>query len=394
MMGAMREMTLICTKCGASLQVQPDEEVIVCRYCGTSVRRSIDAKASPVVAGARPGGALLYAAIGIPAVVLGVLALVVLLRQKESAPASASPGDPLNAPTSLTPSASKGAASVAPAAASASANPEPALADLSFAFGEKGSGPGQLDDARAIAVDPTGNVFVADYQSRRVQRFDASGKFVAAFRVEEGTQSSLIHGLATTYEGHLWVSRGGDLVELAMPDGKVVRTLPNRQPKLSYGGIAVDQTNTIYASNFGASTYVSLNGQSPQSDDIRKLDKNGNLLVAWKDIMRSSHGADLAVDGAGTLYVSEAHSPYVDVVDSHGKVKERLRPKNHTGGGLAVDGKGRIFYATARGTGVCDGTGSALGTIGALSITGVAIGPKNVLYTVSREGRVEAWTLR
>jgi sugar lactone lactonase YvrE len=380
----MRETTITCPKCGASLPRPRDEGTIECRYCGTAFEREVE----PQPVAASPGGsASIYLAIVIPAVLLGVLALVVLVR-KSDVPPSPAPvaADPLPAPAPVP--------TIAPAPTpSASAAPESTLAKFELAFGEKGSGAGQLDDARSIAVDPEGNVFVADYASRRVQKFDSTGKFVAAFRVDEGKQSSMIHGLAATYDGHLWVSRGGDLVELSMPDGKVVRTILNQHPKLSYGGIAVDQTNTLFATNFGATTFVSINGERPQSDDLRKLDKNGNVLAAWKDIIRGALGGAVAVDGAGTVYVSEEHSPYLEIVDGKGKVKERFRLKNHVGGGVAIDGKGRIFYASGRGVGACDATGSELGTFGTSMVRGVAIG-KNRLHAVTNDGRVEVWSLR
>lgn len=386
----MRETAVTCPKCGASLPNPRDERTIECRYCGTAFEREVDVQ--PAAAVPAGGSAWIYAAIGLPAVVLGLLAVIVLMRKNEVAPAPPPTVAPI---ASVVPPVAVPAAPIATTQASASAAPGSSLADFAFAFGEKGSGAGQLDDARSIAVDPEGSIFVADYASRRVQKFDSSGKFVAAFRVDEGSQSNMIHGLAATYDGHLWVSRGGDLVELAMPDGKVVRTLPNHQPKLSYGGVAVDQTNTVFAVNFGASTFVSINGQRPQSDDLRKLDKNGNVLAAWKDIVRGALGGDVAVDGAGTVYVSESHSPYLDVVDAKGKVKDRFRLKNHLGGGVAVDGKGRIFYASSRGVGACDAIGTELGTFAtSVTVRGVAIGKNDLLYAVLSEGRVEVWKLR
>lgn len=45
-------------------------------------------------------------------------------------------------------------------------------------WGSKGSGDGEFNPARNIAVDSSGNVFVADSMNHRIQKFDSSGKFL------------------------------------------------------------------------------------------------------------------------------------------------------------------------------------------------------------------------
>lgn len=384
----MSARTILCPTCGATCPPQRDDATIECRYCGTRFETATRETAVVVDQQASRRPTLLYAAIGAAAVLLGVLALVVLAR-RDAAPGPA-PTASGSSETQSTPSAPAPQTSQSPPPAASKAAPDPAaLADLTLEFGEKGSGRGQLDDPRAIAVDAAGNIYVADYRSGRVQRFDSTGKIVAAFLLGE----DMIHGIAATYDGHLWVSRGGDLLELALPDGKVVRTLPNHQPKLSYGGLAVDQSNTVYAANYGAGTFVSINGSVPRSDDVRKLDKNGNLLAIWKDIIRGSMGAFLAVDSAGALYVAEERSRYIDIVDRQGKVKDRFQ--HHTiAEGVAVDAKGRILVGSDLGVSVFDRTGQSLGTIGTSRVRGVAVGANGRLHAVSSEGRVQVLTLR
>ena len=49
-------------------------------------------------------------------------------------------------------------------------------------WGTAGTGNGQFTNTRAIAVGPTGDVFVVDfdnaYQRTRIQRFDGAGNFI------------------------------------------------------------------------------------------------------------------------------------------------------------------------------------------------------------------------
>jgi DNA-binding beta-propeller fold protein YncE len=53
---------------------------------------------------------------------------------------------------------------------------------LLTSWGGKGAGPGQFDIAHSIVVDAKGLVYVADRQNRRVQIFDADGKYVKEWK--------------------------------------------------------------------------------------------------------------------------------------------------------------------------------------------------------------------
>jgi sugar lactone lactonase YvrE len=370
-----------CPKCGAS--VSGDDNSLTCRYCGTRLSAP---QTAPTASAPAKGHALLYAALGVPAVLLGVLALVVLMRDKPSPPATETASTPAvttKAPAPASPPAPK---SAEPAAQTSE------FADLAFEFGEKGKGPGQFDDAFQIAVDPNGDTYVSLFNSRRIQRFDPAGKFVGSFELGEGTQDNLVQGLAATYDGHLWVTRGGDLVKLSLPDGTVVKTIQNQKPKVSYQAIAVDSTNALYATNIGAITFISMDGKLPQSDNLRKLDKNGNLVAAWKDVGGNS-GASLAVDADGNLYVAERRSPFIDILDANGKVKAKFSGAHGSGAGIVVDGKRRIFTG-GRGITVFDATGSKLGQIGTDEVKSIALGPKGRLYALIDKGPIRVLTLR
>ena len=46
-------------------------------------------------------------------------------------------------------------------------------------WGLSGTGEGQFDGPRGLAVDPQGNVYVADINNSRIQKFAADGAFLA-----------------------------------------------------------------------------------------------------------------------------------------------------------------------------------------------------------------------
>lgn len=380
-----------CPKCGGAV---PGEDTSVdCRYCGASLVAPQAPMMAPPHAPPAKRHALVFAAIAIPAVVLGVLALVVLLRHGPASPPSPPSPPSLVVATSSVVEPPLAAAPVAAASTTRAEVPKTsAFAEVAFEFGEKGKGPGQLDDASQIAVDPSGDVYVASPYARRIQHFDPAGKFVDAIELPEGTQDNLVQGLAATFDGHLWVTRGGDLVKVALATGKVVKTIRSDKPKVSYQAVAVDSTNAVFATNIGAITFISTNGRLPQSDNIRKFDKNGNVLAIWKDV-GGSMGASLAVDGDGNLYSAERRSPFIDILDPKGKVKARFNGPHGFGAGIAVDGKRRIFTG-GRGINVFDATGSKLGTIGTDEVKFLTLGPKERLYAIIQDGPIRVYALR
>ena len=106
--------------------------------------------------------------------------MVVLTRSRRPAPMP--PPEPPAATAQVTPAAADtpeappATPAPVPSASAAPAAEPNALADIVLEFGESGRGPGQLDDARAIAVDPGGDIYVAEYGSLRVQKIRRFGE--------------------------------------------------------------------------------------------------------------------------------------------------------------------------------------------------------------------------
>ena len=81
-----------------------------------------------------------------------------------------------------------------------------------LSFGAKGSGDGEVDEPQGIAVDPSGDVWVADTGNDRVQKFDSSGEYQCKIG-ESGSgegQFSEPRGIAADSEGNVWVADTGN----------------------------------------------------------------------------------------------------------------------------------------------------------------------------------------
>src|SRR5678815_3214477 len=76
-------------------------------------------------------------------------------------------------------------------------------------FGREGIGPGMFNDARSIAVDGAGRIYVGEYTGGRVQVFDAEGKFLSQWTI--GDRQTLIRGMAADRKGTVYVVHGGSI---------------------------------------------------------------------------------------------------------------------------------------------------------------------------------------
>ena len=98
--------------------------------------------------------------------------------------------------------------------------------------GGKGTGDGQFYFPSYLAVDPEGNLFVADTLNFRVQAFDPEGRFLAQYGEPGGTPGtfSKMKGLAFDGFGNLYVVDG---------DHSVVQIFNSRfEPLMWFGGFA------------------------------------------------------------------------------------------------------------------------------------------------------------
>jgi peptidylamidoglycolate lyase len=80
-----------------------------------------------------------------------------------------------------------------------------------FQWGTKGAGPGQLDLPHWVALDASGNVYVADRENQRIQVFDSAGHYMSQWA---GKQLGRPYAIAIDKRGTAYIADGGD-----QPDG-------------------------------------------------------------------------------------------------------------------------------------------------------------------------------
>jgi RHS repeat-associated protein len=170
----------------------------------------------------------------------------------------------------------------------------------SLAFGSEGTTEGKFKEPIAVAVDPSGNIWVTDSANNRVQEFNAERKYIRQFGKEGVKEAEFkgMRGIAANAAGDVYVTDyGNDRVQEFTPEGKWLRTFGkegvNNGEFKEPTGIAVDSSGNVWIVDTG-------------NNRIQEFNEKGEYLKAF-----GSKGAengkfqtptDITISG-GNLYV-------------------------------------------------------------------------------------------
>jgi len=282
-----------------------------------------------------------------------------------SSPISTSPNDPrsANLPSSGSPAV-------------------PGFASVALKFGSEGIGPGMFKDARSIAVDGEGKIYVGEYLGGgRIQVFDAEGKFVTQWTVDPKMP---LRDLTADRKGTVYVVQRGEISRFEGGSG-------NSLGKVEYGG-----------------------GQRAYFDNARTLPDGGMIAVvnnenivrfnaggqAVRTISKSVSGqtdrseldASVAADGLGNIYVLGKFNNAVFKYSPEGRFLNKFggngdgQGQFHAPQAIAVDGQGRVYVSDIKGIQVFDSDGRYLDLFkvdGNIAF-GMVFNDKNELFIAAR----------
>lgn len=138
-----------------------------------------------------------------------------------------------------------------------------------FEWGEPGNGAGQFYEPSGIAIDSSGNIYVADTLNNRIQKFDEQGTFISK-----------------------WGSGGSGIGRFDSPQG-----------------MAVDSSDCIYVVD-------------RSNNRIQKFDRNGNFITAWGSLGSAAGQFDrpygIAVDSSDNIYVADSGNDRIQKFDGNG----------------------------------------------------------------------------
>ncbi|HKG47208.1 MAG TPA: NHL repeat-containing protein [Pyrinomonadaceae bacterium] len=371
--------TFDCPKCGAPVTYERSSDLsgkkstVRCDYCHSQLIPPDELAGQPprVVrihfgsgSGKFPKWALLVLVIPLIALLIGGLAAIGAL-----APAVRSVNRSVNQPTKpVRPEQPKGGSTNS-------------FANALLDFGREGIGPGMFTDARSIAVDGAGRIYVGEYSGGRIQVFDPAGKFLTQWSV--GDRKTILRGLAADRKGLVYVVAGGRIDRYQGETGEKLGQLEyERQGFDDVASAADGGLVTAWHSN---------------RDDIVVFDPNGKAIRTIPEAISGVSGDSelsmrVAVDGAGYIYALGRFNDGIFKFARDGKFMNRFGSAGDQPGqfrapySIAVDGHGRVYVGDIKGIQVFDGSGRYLNLI---DVKGVAFGmvfnDQNELFVVARD---------
>lgn len=224
----------------------------------------------------------------------------------------------------------------------------------------EGTGQGSFDDPRQIALDGAGNVYVADFDTGRIQKFSPSGEFLSLWRISTDTP---IMGLAADNEGRVYVAKGN---KINIYDGNSGESIED----ISIGLFSV-ATSVVATSDGG---YL-VGTMIPEEEVLRRNGDGTNTLTINKAV--SGITGDLETflfaveDGDGNIFVLGRTNNTVVKYNAMGMYLNRFGSvgdgegqfSSNTALSLAVDSHGRVYLGHFGGIIIYDNDGRYLGSI-------------------------------
>ena len=377
-----------CPSCGGPLTITGSEVEVVCPYCGTHVLVPEELRSKPA-APVAPQPIVQPEVIIVPQYTMpsarpyrarrsgcgGLVFMLLILAGVIGYVLRANPGLIGELSGQMVP----------PKRTSAPANAYPGA----ILTGDFGSGPGHFSNISHFAVDPAGHFFISESSTFRIQKFDASGKYIGSWDVDSGNSTTGPNDLAADNNGNIYAVEDSAILKYDN-NGKQLgkyTDLDKYGAGDHYEKIAVSPQGSLWAITFGngllhldsqgkildriadpiSSQFPGSNAMLASVDHLT-IDKSGNIYMLASDTVHekvlvfSPDGKKLlakfgdsgdtpgkfknpqaiAVDDQGRVYVSQFNG--LQVLDSQGRYLRNLPLRANTSPqAMQYDGKGSLF---------------------------------------------------
>lgn len=171
---------------------------------------------------------------------------------------------------------------------------------VAFKQFQLGSGPGQANLPSAVAVDASGDVWMANTNNRRIDRLTPTLGYVSSVSTKESEYDfrSLPGDFAFDGAGNLWVMDADGRVKQISPSGPLLVVWP-----ATGSAIATDSQGAVYVGD-------------PVSGRITMYSMTGAVLTSWQqfgDPPRTVDAQCLHVGTDGMLYAGGAENQQIEL---------------------------------------------------------------------------------
>jgi DNA-binding beta-propeller fold protein YncE/phosphodiesterase/alkaline phosphatase D-like protein len=223
-----------------------------------------------------------------------------------------------------------------------------------FSWGKEGSGNGEFSEApTSVAVDSSGNVWVADIGNERLEKFNSKGEYLSQFG-KPGAGEFWPTDVALTPGGNIWVSDlMNDHLQEFSPEGTLIAEFGKEgggnnefnQPR----GIAIDMSNgNIWVSDYANGRVQEFNASHEYIRTIKGGAGNGPLLVGPRGITLDKSGNVWVVDSdAGRVVGYTPTGTYIGQAGTEGSGAGQLMDPR----GVAFSPSGFMFVTDSPATG-------------------------------------------
>ncbi|WP_188597675.1 MBG domain-containing protein, partial [Polaribacter pacificus] len=210
-----------------------------------------------------------------------------------------------------------------------------------------------------VAVDDSGNVYVADYNNNLIRKISPEGVVSTlagngyGFANGTGTAAKFMHpyGLAVDGSGTVYVAEySGNRIRKISPEG-VVSTFAGSTSGYADGtgtaaqfsgpkDLAVDGSGTVYVADSNNNLIRKISPQGVVSTFAGSLTSGSSDGTGTAAQFSKPYG--VAVDGSGTLYVADTNNNLIRKISPAGVVST-LASQLNTPYGVAVDDSGTVY---------------------------------------------------